>query len=29
MRNTRPSAAKYHVPIVVTGFEPMDIFQAC
>ena len=23
----RPIAAKYHVPIVVTGFEPLDIFQ--
>jgi hydrogenase expression/formation protein HypD len=22
-----PIAAKYHVPIVVTGFEPLDIFQ--
>lgn len=23
----RPIAAKYHVPIVVTGFEPLDILQ--
>ncbi len=23
----RPLAAKYHVPIVVTGFEPLDILQ--
>jgi hydrogenase expression/formation protein HypD len=23
----QPIAAKYHVPIVVTGFEPLDIFQ--
>ena len=22
-----PIAAKYHVPIVVTGFEPVDILQ--
>ncbi|HSK29148.1 MAG TPA: hydrogenase formation protein HypD, partial [Candidatus Limnocylindria bacterium] len=26
-REYEPSAAKYHVPIVVTGFEPLDILQ--
>jgi hydrogenase expression/formation protein HypD len=26
-REYEPIAAKYHVPIVVTGFEPLDILQ--
>ena len=27
MEEYRPLAARYHVPIVVTGFEPLDILQ--
>ena len=27
MREYQPLAAKYRVPIVVTGFEPLDILQ--